>query len=84
MVNNLAVKCQDIDNSSLMVKSAKRSIHPGYRIILFSTWYGGSKRIILGENGPLKMLVGDQDDYFAVSMPRPYRQLVIKCTMIET
>ncbi len=58
----IGAKCQDIDNSSLTVKNAKTSIT---LVINFAHFCLAQheRKIILGENGPLKMLVGDQDGF---------------------
>jgi hypothetical protein len=59
---SLDAKCQDIDYPSLTVKNAKTSIT---LVINFAHFYLAQheRKIILGENGPLKMLVGAQDGF---------------------
>jgi 5-methylcytosine-specific restriction endonuclease McrBC regulatory subunit McrC len=61
----LVVKCQDIDDPSLTVKNARTSITLAKSFSHFLPATAWAK-IILGENGPIKKLVGDQDDFLRI------------------
>jgi SAM-dependent methyltransferase len=62
IAKKVGAKCQDIDYPSLTVNNAKTSITLVINLAYF--YLAQHKRkIILGENGPLKMLVGAQDDF---------------------